>query len=89
MMYFLVRVDDPHEDDKPVLRPNWLAWGRILRRSAAAERQRPAGRGCPRATSCAIEAIYGVRKMQFGSGSSDVADLKDHGVITGYFATTN
>ncbi len=37
----------------------------------------------------AIEAIYGIEKMQFGSGSTDTADLKDHGVITGYFATTN
>lgn len=36
-----------------------------------------------------ISSIYGVGKMQFGSGSSDTADLKDHGVITGYFATTN
>ena len=37
----------------------------------------------------AIEAIYGIKKMQFGSGTADTADLKDHGVITGYFATTN
>ncbi len=37
----------------------------------------------------AIEAIYGIKKMQFGSGTTDTADLKDHGVITGYFATTN
>ena len=38
----------------------------------------------------AIEAIYGVKKMQFGSNAStDTGDLKDHGVITGYFATTN
>jgi N4-gp56 family major capsid protein len=37
----------------------------------------------------AIEAIYGIEKMQFGSGLTDTADLKDHGVITGYFATTN
>lgn len=37
----------------------------------------------------AIEAIYGIDKMKFGSGSTDTADLKDHGVITGYFATTN
>ena len=26
-------------------------------------------------------------KMVFGSGSSDVADLKDHGMVTGYFAS--
>lgn len=37
----------------------------------------------------AIDAIYGIKKMQFGSGSSDTADLKDHGVISGFFATTN
>lgn len=38
----------------------------------------------------AIEAIYGIEKMQFGTASgSDTGDLKDHGVITGYFATTN
>lgn len=37
----------------------------------------------------AIESIYGIKKMQFGSGSSDTADLKDQGMITGYFATTN
>jgi hypothetical protein len=35
----------------------------------------------------AIEAIYGINKMQFGSGSADRDDLKDHGVVTGYFAT--
>jgi len=33
-----------------------------------------------------IEGIYGVSKMQFGTGASDTADLKDHGVVTGYFA---
>ena len=37
----------------------------------------------------AIESIYGIKKMQFGSGSGDTDDLKDQGVITGYFATTN
>jgi hypothetical protein len=38
----------------------------------------------------AIEAIYGVGKMQFGSNAtSEMGDLKDHGVVTGYFATTN
>lgn len=37
----------------------------------------------------AIESIYGISKMQFGSGTGDTDDLKDHGVITGYFATTN
>lgn len=34
----------------------------------------------------AIEAIYGVEKLLFGSGSGDTDDFKDHGVLTGYFA---
>jgi len=38
----------------------------------------------------AIEAIYGIGKMQFGSNASaERGDLKDHGMVTGYFATTN
>jgi hypothetical protein len=38
----------------------------------------------------AIESIYGIGKMQFGSNpTSDRSDLKDHGLVTGYFATTN
>jgi N4-gp56 family major capsid protein len=36
----------------------------------------------------AIEVILGVRKVLFGSGAGDTDDLKDHGVVTGYFATT-
>lgn len=36
----------------------------------------------------AIDGIYGVRKVIFGSGAGDTDDLKDHGVVTGYFATT-
>jgi N4-gp56 family major capsid protein len=36
-----------------------------------------------------ISATYGIKKMLFGSGVTDTADLKDHGVVTGYFATTN
>lgn len=36
----------------------------------------------------AIDGIYGVEKIQFGSGSTDTDDLKDHGVVSGYFATT-
>jgi N4-gp56 family major capsid protein len=36
----------------------------------------------------AVDSIYGVRKVLFGSGSSDVADLKDHGVVTIFVATT-
>lgn len=36
----------------------------------------------------AIDGIYGVRKLLFGTGSGDTDDLKDHGVVTGFFATT-
>jgi len=36
----------------------------------------------------AIESIMGVRKVLFGTGASDTADLKDHGVVSGFFATT-
>lgn len=36
----------------------------------------------------AIDGIYGVRKVLFGTGSGDTDDLKDHGVVTGFFATT-
>lgn len=36
----------------------------------------------------AVEAIYGVRKIIFGSGTADTDDLKDNGVVTGFFATT-
>jgi len=35
-----------------------------------------------------VSGIYGVRKIIFGSGTGDTDDLKDHGVVTGYFATT-
>lgn len=35
---------------------------------------------------CGIVTIDGLDKMTFGSGASDTADLKDHGVVTGYFA---
>ncbi len=34
-----------------------------------------------------VSAIYGVEKLKFGSGTGDTDDLKDHGVVTGYFAT--
>jgi N4-gp56 family major capsid protein len=36
----------------------------------------------------AVESIYGVRKIIFGTGTNDTDDLKDFGVVTGYFATT-
>lgn len=35
-----------------------------------------------------VEGIYGVRKIIFGSGTGDTDDTKDHGVVTGFFATT-
>lgn len=35
---------------------------------------------------CAIEEIGGIEKMTFGSGSGDTDDLKDHGVVTGFFS---
>lgn len=34
----------------------------------------------------AIREWYEVEKMTFGSGAGDTDDLKDHGVLTGYFA---
>ncbi len=33
-----------------------------------------------------IRSLDGFKKMLFGSGSADTDDLKDHGVVTGYFA---
>lgn len=33
-----------------------------------------------------IKQWYKVEKMRFGSGATDTDDLKDHGVVTGYFA---
>ncbi len=35
-----------------------------------------------------ISAIYGIGKMQYGSGAGDRDDLKDHGVVTGWFASS-
>lgn len=35
---------------------------------------------------CGVVAIDGLDKMTFGSGSGDTDDLKDHGIVTGYFA---
>lgn len=37
----------------------------------------------------AIDAIYGIEKMRFGSGAADTDDTKDHGIVTGFFATTD
>lgn len=36
----------------------------------------------------AVDGIYGVNKLLFGTGVGDRDDLKDHGVVTGFFATT-
>lgn len=36
----------------------------------------------------AVDSIYGVRKIIFGTGTGDTDDLKDHGTVTGFFATT-
>jgi N4-gp56 family major capsid protein len=36
----------------------------------------------------AIESIYGVSKLRFGTGTTDTDDQKDHGVVSGFFATT-
>ncbi len=36
-----------------------------------------------------ISSIYGIGKMQFGTATlTDTGDLKDHGVVTGYLATS-
>ena len=35
----------------------------------------------------AIDSIYGIEKMKFGSGIDDTDNPKDHGVVTGYFAS--
>lgn len=39
-----------------------------------------------RKKGCAIMEMGGIEKMLFGSGSNDTDDLKDHGLVTGYFA---
>lgn len=33
---------------------------------------------------CAIDGMYGIEKLLFGSGSADTDDQKDHGVVTAY-----
>lgn len=40
-----------------------------------------------RKKGCAIIEMGGIEKMLFGSGATDTDDLKDHGVLTGYFAS--
>lgn len=39
-----------------------------------------------RAVGLGITQWYKIEKMRFGSGVTDTADTKDHGVVTGYFA---
>ena len=34
---------------------------------------------------CAVRQWFEIEKMTFGSGAGDTDDLKDHGVVTGYF----
>ena len=36
----------------------------------------------------AIEAIYGIDKLRFGTGTGDRTTPKDHGVVTGFFASS-
>jgi N4-gp56 family major capsid protein len=36
----------------------------------------------------AVEGIYGVRKLIFGTGTGDTDDTKDNGCVTGFFATS-
>ena len=40
-----------------------------------------------RKKGCAIMETGGFEKLTFGSGSGDTDDLKDHGVVTGFFAS--
>lgn len=40
-----------------------------------------------RKKGCAIMEMGGIEKMLFGSGSGDTDDLKDHGIVTGFFAS--
>lgn len=39
-----------------------------------------------RKKGCAIMEMGGIEKITFGSGSGDTGDLKDHGLVTGFFA---
>lgn len=36
----------------------------------------------------AIESIYGIDKMRFGTGNADRTTPKDHGVVTGFFSSS-
>ena len=37
----------------------------------------------------AIEAIYGIEKLTFGSGTGDRTTPKDFGVVTGFFSVSS
>jgi N4-gp56 family major capsid protein len=37
----------------------------------------------------AIDSIYGVEKMTFGTGDDDTDDPKDHGIVTGFFSASS
>jgi N4-gp56 family major capsid protein len=37
-------------------------------------------------SGCAIRSIDGLDKMTFGTGAGDTDNLKDHGMVTGYFS---
>lgn len=37
----------------------------------------------------AVDGIFGIAKLRFGSGSGDTDDYKDHGVATGYFTSAS
>lgn len=34
----------------------------------------------------ATESIYGIKKLEFGTGAADTTTLKDNGIVTGWFA---
>lgn len=36
----------------------------------------------------AVDGIYGIRKIIYGTGTGDTDDTKDNGVVSGFFATT-
>ena len=37
----------------------------------------------------AIDSIYGVEKLTFGTGTDDTDDPKDHGIVTGFFSASS
>lgn len=70
-----------------IVRPVYLCGAQALamawaKRPVTAEEKFDYGRS----TGLGIKQWYKVEKMKFGTGTSDTDDLKDHGVVTGYFA---